>query len=74
VQLLPLSKDAFYGTVHALALAQIYCAAGDSRRAVKVLRDLLGASSGGTVSQALLRTNPTWDPIRKTPAFEALVH
>jgi len=74
VQLLPLSKDAFYGTVHALALAQIYCAAGDSRRAVKVLRELLGASSGGTVSRALLRTNPTWDPIRKTPAFEALVH
>jgi len=74
VQLLPLSKDAFYGTVHALALAQIYSAAGDSRQAVKLLRELLAIPSGGAVSPALLRTNPTWDPIRKTPAFQALVH
>ena len=74
VQLLPLSKDAFYGTVHALALAQVYCAAGDSRQAVKLLHELLTTSSGGAVSRVLLRTNPTWDPIRKTPDFQALVH
>jgi len=74
VQLLPLSKDAFYGTVYALALAQVYCAAGDSRQAVKLLHELLTTSSGGAVSRALLRTNPTWDPIRKTPDFQALVH
>jgi len=74
VQLLPLSKDAFYGTVHALALAQIYCAAGDSREAVKLLRGLLAASSGGAVSLALLRTDPAWDPIRKSQDFQALVH
>jgi len=74
VQLLPLSKDAFYGTVHALALAQIYCAAGDSGQAVKLLRELLAISSGGAVSRALLRANPTWDPIRRTPGFQALVN
>ena len=73
VQLMPLSKDAFYGTVHVLALAQIYCAAGDARRAVKLLRELLAVPSGGAVSPALLRTNPTWDPIRKTREFQALV-
>jgi tetratricopeptide (TPR) repeat protein len=74
VQLMPLSKDAFYGTVHALALAQIYSAAGDSRQAVKVLRELLAIPSGGAVSRALLRTNPIWDPIRQSPEFQTLVH
>jgi hypothetical protein len=71
---MPLSKDAFYGTVHALALAQIYSAAGDSRQAVKVLRELLAIPSGGAVSRALLRTNPIWDPIRQSPEFQTLVH
>ncbi|HKZ09279.1 MAG TPA: tetratricopeptide repeat protein [Rhodanobacteraceae bacterium] len=74
VRLLPLSKDAFYGTVHALALAQIYCAAGDPGQAVKLLRTLLAIPSGGAVSRAVLRANPTWDPIRRTPGFEALVN
>lgn len=73
VQLLPLSTDAFYGTVHLLALAQVYCAAGESAQAVKSLRDLLAVPSGGAVSVALLRADPVWDPIRNAPDFEALL-
>jgi TolB-like protein/DNA-binding winged helix-turn-helix (wHTH) protein/Tfp pilus assembly protein PilF len=73
VQILPLSTDAFYGTVHLLALAQVYCAAGEDAQAVKSLRDLLAVPSGGAVSVALLRADPVWDPIRNAPDFEALL-
>lgn len=73
VQLLPVSRDAFYGTVHLLVLARIYCATGRSTQAVKLLHELLSIPAGGTVSRALLRTDPTWDPIRKAPEFQALL-
>ena len=74
VELVPLSRDAFYGTVHLLVLAQIDCAAGKSAEAVKLLGKLLAMPSGGAISRALLRSDPTWDSIRKAPSFQALVN
>ncbi|MGH8191141.1 MAG: tetratricopeptide repeat protein [Rhodanobacteraceae bacterium] len=73
VQLVPLSRDAFYGGVHLLVLAQIYCATGESGEAVKLLQELLAVPSGGAISRAMLRTDPAWDPIREAPDFQSLV-
>jgi serine/threonine protein kinase/tetratricopeptide (TPR) repeat protein len=71
VDLLPVSKDAMRGPYRLMDLAQIYTMVGDCDRAVTWLEYLLSIPS--RLSKALLRIDPTWDPLRDHPRFKKLV-
>jgi eukaryotic-like serine/threonine-protein kinase len=69
-ELLPLSRDANSGPYILVRLAQIYMLAGDNPRALDTLEPLLGLP--GWVTPALLRSDPTWAPLRAEPRFARL--
>ena len=71
VELLPESQDAFDGPQATAALAEIYAWVGEHDEAVRLLDHLLTVPSGLTVST--LKLDPTWDPLRKDPRFQALI-
>ena len=71
VKLLPISKDAFAGTLYAQNLALIYAWVGETEKAIDLLEELL--SKPGTLSVAALRNLPHWDPLRDNPRFQALL-
>ncbi len=72
-RVLPIHKDAIAGTLYLATLAKIYARSGKSDRAVKLLAKLLAMPAGLTLSAPLLKLDPTWDPIRQNPAFQALL-
>ena len=58
-----------------LTLAEVYAHFGDAEQAVPLLGKLLGRpDSGDTITPALLRLYPIWDPIRNDPRFQALLN
>jgi serine/threonine-protein kinase len=71
VALRPLSKDTWLGEDMLRNLAVVYATLGQADSAVKQLRFLLTVPSW--VSVPGLRADPTWDPIRRDPAFQTLV-
>jgi TolB-like protein/Flp pilus assembly protein TadD len=71
VELLPESEDAFDGPQATSALAEIYAWVGEHDEALRLLDHLLNVPSGLTVW--MLKLDPTWDPLRKDPRFEALI-
>ena len=71
VQLRPASKDTWYGVDMLRNLAVVYATVGEADSAVTQLRMLLSIPSG--ISVAWLRADPTWDPVRRDPGFQALV-
>jgi hypothetical protein len=52
-------------------LALVYAMLGEADSAVKQLRFLLTVPSW--ISVPGLRADPTWDPIRRDPGFQALL-
>ncbi len=71
VEILPLSRDAYYGPHFILDLARIYAMLGEQDAAVDQLELLLSIPSEITVP--LLRLDPVWDPLREHPRFQGLV-
>ncbi|HXX41902.1 MAG TPA: tetratricopeptide repeat protein [Chthoniobacterales bacterium] len=69
--LLPESKDALDGPDIAETEAGIHAMFGDAAGAVSILDGLLQRPSNVTV--ALLKVDPTWDPIRNDSGFKALI-
>ena len=54
--------------------AEILAHFGDANGATELLERLLAnQDSGMLISPALLRLDPIWEPIRKDPAFQALL-
>ncbi|HKI44304.1 MAG TPA: hypothetical protein VKA08_03115 [Balneolales bacterium] len=58
-------------------LAEIQSLAGEKSKAITTLKHLLAMPPGSSVSRhltpALLHLDPIWDPLRKEPAFQALL-
>jgi tetratricopeptide (TPR) repeat protein len=71
VELLPESKDALDGPQSTATLAQIYAWTGESDEAFRLLDHLLTVPSNLTV--AMLKLDPSWDPLRQDPRFQALI-
>ncbi len=71
VELLPISRDAFYGLPYMQDLAFIYTLAGDSNAALELLDELLSIPSW--VSVSWLRMDPEWDLLRNNPGFQRLL-
>jgi serine/threonine-protein kinase len=70
-ELLPMSKDAWYGAFRIEDLARIYVMVGEPEAAIERLEGLLDVPSPTSVS--MLRIDPTWDPLRSHPGFQALL-
>jgi TolB-like protein/Flp pilus assembly protein TadD len=70
---MPIEKDAQSGTYFQNGLAQIEAWAGRPEDAVKRLRHLLSVPAGQSVSIAVLKLDPIWDPIRNRPDFQQLL-
>jgi TolB-like protein/Flp pilus assembly protein TadD len=71
VELYPVSKDAFLGTIQLVNLAHVHTILGDADAAAEQLRELLRIESWVTVP--LLRADPRWDPLRDHPGFQAMI-
>lgn len=72
VALMPVSKDAFYGSYFQHQLARIYLLVGDPGPALDQLEPLLRAPY--FLSPRWLEIDPTFDPLRGNPRFDRLVH
>jgi serine/threonine-protein kinase len=71
-ELLPVSRDALTGSSVQVYLAQIYVRIGDNNSAFDVLRPSMQQLSGMSISSALLKLDPVWDPLRNDPRFAQL--
>lgn len=71
VELLPVSKDAYWGSDRLLDLASIYVETGESEPAIDLLQQLLRMPSAISVPQ--LKVDPFWDPLRAHPRFQQLI-
>jgi eukaryotic-like serine/threonine-protein kinase len=71
VALRPPSEDTWLGVDMVRNLAVVYATLGQADSAVKQLRFLLTVPSW--ISVPGLRADPTWDPIRGDPGFQALI-
>jgi TolB-like protein/Tfp pilus assembly protein PilF len=73
VALLPLGKDAIFGTRPLAGLAQIDAHAGEPNEALKLISELLAMPAGSEMSIQRLKLDPVWDPLRKDPRFQKLI-
>ncbi len=74
VALVSIESDANLGPVYLLTLAQVYAHFGDVDQAIPLIGKLLDTlGTGDTISPALLRLDPIWDPIRNDPRFRELL-
>ena len=71
-ELLPMTREAWRGSYRLLDLAKIYAMTGEPDLAVEALDKLL-ASPTDVISVALLKIDPTWDPLRENPKFQHLI-
>jgi serine/threonine-protein kinase len=72
VELLPPSKDMYFGPYIQHQLVRIYLALGEHEAALDTLEPLLGMPY--TLTPAWLRIDPMFDPIRAHPRFARLVN
>ena len=70
-KLAPISQDAFYNFPIAISLTRIYVMVGEYEDAIDPLEYLL--SIPAELSIPSLRVDPTWDPLRDHPRFQALL-
>jgi TolB-like protein/Flp pilus assembly protein TadD len=73
VELLPESQDAYDGPQATTALAQIYAETGEFDEAFRLLDHLLAIPTHG-LTVPMLKLDPAWDPLRKDPRFQSLLH
>jgi Flp pilus assembly protein TadD len=71
VELMPLEKDGYFGPYIQLQLARVHMMVGSKDKAVELLKPLVEVPNN--LSKAWLRVDPTFDPLRSHPGFQALV-
>jgi len=69
----PTSEDPFEGPLREEEMAQIYALLGNANEAIPILKRWIQVPSATSITPALLRIDPIWDPIRNDPRFQELV-
>jgi TolB-like protein/Tfp pilus assembly protein PilF len=72
ITLLPSGKDAVDGPRFEENLASVEVLVGDKNRAIPRLQHLLEIPYSNSLTPALLRLHPQWDPLRGDPRFQKL--
>ena len=72
ITLLPSDKDAVDGPRNEENLASVEMLVGDKSRAIPRLQHLLEIPYNNSITPALLRLHPQWDPLRGDPVFQKL--
>jgi TolB-like protein/Tfp pilus assembly protein PilF len=67
-----IETDAFYGPQLEEAIAMARAQLGQNDAAIEILRRLLQKPGDDSVTTALLRADPMWDPLRSDPRFQEL--
>jgi len=73
MEMRPISEDAEDGPCIAANVAVVYAWANQSAFAFEQLNILIKKTSYLLVTYGNLKTNPSWDPLRKDPRFEKLL-
>jgi hypothetical protein len=71
LELMPVSRDAYFGPYVQLQLARIYILTGEPEKALDQLEPLLRLPF--YLSPGWLRIDPTFDPLRTNPRFRKLL-
>ena len=53
--------------------AEVLARAGEGKRAIAAIRELLAIPAGQAISIQRLKIDPVWDPIRNDPGFQQLL-
>jgi TolB-like protein/class 3 adenylate cyclase/Tfp pilus assembly protein PilF len=69
----PTSEDALDGPLREEQMARIYSLLGNADEAIPILKKWIQVPSLTSITPALLRLDPIWDPIRNDPRFQELV-
>ena len=71
---LPATEDPVYGPIAEEYLAGVEAQVGEIERAIARIERLLITPYGAfPLTQAMLRLDPLWDPLRQHPRFKAIV-
>jgi hypothetical protein len=54
-------------------MALIYASLGNADEAIPILKRWIQVPSATSITPALLRIDPDWDPIRSDPRFQELI-
>jgi tetratricopeptide (TPR) repeat protein len=71
--LMPVSVNAVNATAFMGGAVEIYAQLGEADAALELIELLLAMPAGREISVPLLRLDPTFDPLRRDPRFEALL-
>ena len=73
IELAPISENSPLATAFMGGAVEIYAQLGEVDEALEMIELLLAMPAGREVSVPLLRLDPTFDPLRSDPRFEALL-
>lgn len=71
MRLLPLERDSWEGDTYLVHAAEAFAQVGELDAAIDLLERLLETPT--LITPHLLRLEPRWDPLRRSPRFQALV-
>jgi tetratricopeptide (TPR) repeat protein len=71
VELMPMSRDAYFAPNYVVSLAAVYTLVGEYEAAINELEHVLSVSCFS--SSIWIRLKPVWDPLRSDPRFADLL-